>query len=180
MVKLLSQSLEVMLLLITQKSQGDVVVGLIDPTHRIALILVGHFGRHIAERIGRILGNGHGNKTSDSHVAIWKFRQCAQLAHAKNSIRTAPRIRLNFERSVFLARMTLGDLMQLDKVEKQRLLQSIAELKQQHREMDISIDDMAERVNANQFEIKRLKKEKLRLKDAIIRLESKLIPDLHA
>ena len=76
--------------------------------------------------------------------------------------------------------MGIGENMLLDKAEKQRLLQSVAELKQQHREMDIAIEEMAEQVNISQFEIKRLKKEKLKLKDAIARLESRLIPDLHA
>ena len=70
--------------------------------------------------------------------------------------------------------------MQLDKAERQRLLQSIAELKQEHRELDIAITELDERLNMHQFEVKRLKKQKLTLKDAITKLESKLIPDLHA
>lgn len=70
--------------------------------------------------------------------------------------------------------------MQLDKAEKQALITALAELKQQHRELDLAITDMADRVQANQLEIGRLKKQKLRLKDAIARLESRLIPDLHA
>lgn len=70
--------------------------------------------------------------------------------------------------------------MQINKDEKQMLLQELAELKQEHRELDIAIDEMAEKVEANQLDIKRLKKQKLRLKDAIARLESNLIPDLHA
>jgi len=67
--------------------------------------------------------------------------------------------------------------MNINKDEKQMLLQELAELKQEHRELDIAIDDMAQKVEANQLDIKRLKKQKLRLKDAI---ESNLIPDLHA
>ena len=51
--------------------------------------------------------------------------------------------------------MGIGENMLLDKAEKQRLLQSVAELKQQHREMDIAIEEMAEQVNISQFEIKR-------------------------
>lgn len=70
--------------------------------------------------------------------------------------------------------------MQLDKAEKQALITALAELKQQHRDLDLAITDMADRVQANQLEIGRLKKQKLRLKDAIARLESRLIPDLHA
>ncbi len=70
--------------------------------------------------------------------------------------------------------------MQLNSGEKQLLIQSLAELKQDHRELDIAIQEMAERVHSNQLEIGRLKKQKLKLKDSIARLESKLIPDLHA
>lgn len=70
--------------------------------------------------------------------------------------------------------------MNITKHEKQMLIQELAELKQEHRDLDLKIDDMAVLVEANQFDIKRLKKQKLKLKDAISRLESNLIPDLHA
>jgi len=70
--------------------------------------------------------------------------------------------------------------MQITKAEKQQMLQTLAELKQEHRELDLAIESTAAKVSDNQFEIKRLKKHKLRLKDSISRLESKLIPDLHA
>lgn len=70
--------------------------------------------------------------------------------------------------------------MQISNSEKQLLVQALAELKQEHRELDIAIQEMAEKVQANQLEIGRLKKQKLKLKDAIARMQSKLIPDLHA
>jgi hypothetical protein len=70
--------------------------------------------------------------------------------------------------------------MHITQDEKQILIQALAELKQEHRELDIAIQDMAQRVHANQLEITRLKKQKLKLKDSIARVESKLIPDLHA
>jgi len=70
--------------------------------------------------------------------------------------------------------------MNINTDEKQMLIQELAELKQEHRELDISIEGLADTVSDNQLQIKRLKKQKLRLKDAIARLESKLIPDLHA
>jgi len=71
-------------------------------------------------------------------------------------------------------------IMQISSSEKQLLIQAIAELKQEHRELDIAIEEMAVKVHANQLEVGRLKKQKLKLKDAISRMESKLIPDLHA
>ncbi len=70
--------------------------------------------------------------------------------------------------------------MKITKSDKQRILQTVAELKQEHRSLDISIQEMAVKVHANQLEVGRLKRQKLKLKDAIARLESELIPDLHA
>lgn len=70
--------------------------------------------------------------------------------------------------------------MKITKSDKQRMQQALAELKQEHRNLDISIHQMALEVHVNQFEINRLKRQKLKLKDAISRLESKLIPNLHA
>jgi len=70
--------------------------------------------------------------------------------------------------------------MQITHSDKQRLLQAVAELKQEHRSLDIAIQEMAEQVHNNQLEIGRLKRQKLKLKDSIARLESQLIPNLHA
>jgi len=70
--------------------------------------------------------------------------------------------------------------MTIRSTEKNSLIQELAILKQDHRELDLAITDMAEKLQANQFEVGRLKRQKLKLKDAISKLESKLIPDLHA
>ena len=70
--------------------------------------------------------------------------------------------------------------MQITQSDKHRLLQAVAELKQEHRGLDIAIQEMAEELHNNQFEIGRLKRQKLKLKDSIARLESQLIPNLHA
>jgi len=70
--------------------------------------------------------------------------------------------------------------MSLKQNEKEMLIQELAELKQEHRELDLAIQQISEQVDDNQFEISRLKKQKLKLKDGIARLESSLIPDLHA
>ena len=70
--------------------------------------------------------------------------------------------------------------MAIKKDEKQMLVQELAELKQEHRELDVLIHKLIEQVETNQMKLGRLKKKKLRLKDAIARLESNLIPDLHA
>jgi len=70
--------------------------------------------------------------------------------------------------------------MNITQDEKQKLIQELAELKQEHRELDLSIEELAMQLNSNQLEVGRLKKQKLKLKDAIARMESNLIPDLHA
>ena len=70
--------------------------------------------------------------------------------------------------------------MNINKHEKQMLIQELAELKQEHRELDLVINEMVNAIEDNQLKIKRFKKQKLKLKDAISRLESSLIPDLHA
>lgn len=70
--------------------------------------------------------------------------------------------------------------MQITHSDKQRLLQTIAELKQEHRDLDIAIQNSIDQMQINQLEIGRLKRQKLKLKDSIAKLESKLIPNLHA
>ena len=70
--------------------------------------------------------------------------------------------------------------MQLVKAEKQVLMTVLAELKQEHRELDIAIDAMVEQAAFNQFQVGRMKRQKLRLKDSIAKIESSLIPDILA
>jgi hypothetical protein len=56
----------------------------------------------------------------------------------------------------------------------------IAELRIEHRDLDDAIHRLAEDPAADQLRLTRMKKRKLRLKDTIARLESRLIPDLDA
>lgn len=53
-------------------------------------------------------------------------------------------------------------------------------LREEHRMLDDEILSLLERPYFDQLLMQRLKKRKLWLKDAITRLESKLIPDLDA
>lgn len=64
--------------------------------------------------------------------------------------------------------------------EKNSLIQELAQLKQDHRELDIAIDELALKLQTNQLEVSRLKRRKLKLKDSITKLESKMIPNLRA
>lgn len=56
----------------------------------------------------------------------------------------------------------------------------LIELKQEHRDLDRAIERLAENHDEDELQVKRLKKRKLRIKDMITWLESKLIPDLDA
>lgn len=56
----------------------------------------------------------------------------------------------------------------------------LAELRIEHRDLDEAIHRMAEAPAVDQLRLRRLKKRKLLLKDAIARIESSLIPDLDA
>ena len=56
----------------------------------------------------------------------------------------------------------------------------LAELRQEHRDLDAAIEQLSRAVGRDELQITRLKKRKLLLKDHIARLESKLIPDLDA
>ncbi len=56
----------------------------------------------------------------------------------------------------------------------------LAELREEHRDLDEAITRMGESPSVNQLQLVRLKKRKLRLRDQIAYWESRLIPDLDA
>jgi hypothetical protein len=56
----------------------------------------------------------------------------------------------------------------------------LAELRLEHRDLDVAIARLANAIGRDELQLTRLKKRKLLLKDNIARLESKLIPDLDA
>jgi hypothetical protein len=58
--------------------------------------------------------------------------------------------------------------------------QLLFELREEHRDLDLAINRMAQDPLQDQLHLRRLKKRKLKLKDWITRLESKLIPDIDA
>ena len=55
----------------------------------------------------------------------------------------------------------------------------LAQLREEHRDLDVAIDAMTES-NADQLQLTRLKKRKLQLKDQIARIEDNLLPDIIA
>jgi hypothetical protein len=62
----------------------------------------------------------------------------------------------------------------------QRLREALAQLKQEHRDLDTEIQSLEQSVRADQLQIKRLKKKKLVVKDEIARVEDELLPDIIA
>ena len=64
-----------------------------------------------------------------------------------------------------------------DPGELARISQRVIELKLEHRDLDAAIDRLQGDPDADELTVKRLKKRKLQLKDAITKLESALIPD---
>ena len=56
----------------------------------------------------------------------------------------------------------------------------LVELRIEHRDLDAAITRMAIDKSADDLQLRRLKKRKLKLKDMIAYLENKLIPDLDA
>ena len=61
-----------------------------------------------------------------------------------------------------------------------RIAQRLAEFQLEHRGLDEAIAKLAGDPDSEDLQIRRLKKRKLKLKDTIAVLESKLIPDLDA
>ena len=56
----------------------------------------------------------------------------------------------------------------------------IAELREEHRDLDEALARLVADPSVDQLRIRRMKKRKLKLKDWIAHLESQLIPDLDA
>lgn len=64
-----------------------------------------------------------------------------------------------------------------DPVEIARQLEA---LRLEHRDLDDAISRMSDDPSCDQIRLTRMKKRKLQLKDAISRLQSRMIPDLDA
>ncbi len=63
---------------------------------------------------------------------------------------------------------------------EQELRKLLALLRTEHRDLDAAIDALSAAGSADQLQIARLKKRKLRLRDQIAIVEDQLLPDLIA
>jgi hypothetical protein len=68
----------------------------------------------------------------------------------------------------------------LSDAQRAELKRRLVELKLEHHDLDVSIERLADDPHQDELALKRMKKRKLQLKDAIARLQSQLIPDLDA
>lgn len=64
--------------------------------------------------------------------------------------------------------------------DQEALRQQLAELKTEHRDLDLAIDALITSGNFNGLQLQRMKKRKLILKDQIFKAESALLPDIIA
>jgi len=64
--------------------------------------------------------------------------------------------------------------------EEKALRAKLAQLRQEHGDLDAAISVMTESPNCDQLQLTRLKKRKLQLKDQIARIEDSLLPDITA
>ena len=64
--------------------------------------------------------------------------------------------------------------------EEQALRARLAQLRQEHGDLDAAISAMTGSSNCDQLQLTRLKKRKLQLKDQIARIEDSLLPDITA
>jgi hypothetical protein len=64
--------------------------------------------------------------------------------------------------------------------EEREIRQELAELRQEHRDLDAAILALAETPKPDTIQIQRMKKRKLFLKDRIASLDDRLLPDIIA
>ena len=62
----------------------------------------------------------------------------------------------------------------------EKLRERLNNMKQQHRDLDAAIASLESTGTADQLQLRRLKKQKLMLKDQISRLEDQMLPDIIA
>ncbi len=68
----------------------------------------------------------------------------------------------------------------IDETDVEAIKERLEELRVEHRDLDDIIHRLAIDPLVDQLQLRRLKKRKLGLKDMVLKLESKLIPDIEA
>jgi hypothetical protein len=70
--------------------------------------------------------------------------------------------------------------MQMEMLNEDVLRVKLEALKREHRDLDAAIHALEEKGTADQLTLRRLKKQKLVLKDRIAQIEDRLLPDIIA
>jgi len=70
--------------------------------------------------------------------------------------------------------------MQMEMLNEDVLRVKLEALKREHRDLDAAIHALEEKGTADQLTLRRLKKQKLVLKDRISQIEDRLLPDIIA
>lgn len=65
-------------------------------------------------------------------------------------------------------------------IDETNILEKIQQLRVQHRDLDDAINALLNSGTPNMLQIKRLKKQKLLIKDKVSKLEGELLPDIIA
>ncbi|HLY56169.1 MAG TPA: DUF465 domain-containing protein [Stellaceae bacterium] len=65
-------------------------------------------------------------------------------------------------------------------LDTEAIKQRLASLRTEHRDLDEIVSRLAAAPDSDELQLQRLKKRKLALKDAIVRLENMLVPDIIA
>ena len=64
--------------------------------------------------------------------------------------------------------------------EDRQIRDKLSQLRLEHRDLDVAIEALEQAEAQDQLQLRRLKKQKLRLKDEIKILEARLLPDIIA
>jgi hypothetical protein len=68
----------------------------------------------------------------------------------------------------------------MDREEQRELQEQLAQLQQEHRDLDVAISALQHTTGSDQLQVQRLKKRKLQLRDRISYIEDQLTPDIIA
>lgn len=65
-------------------------------------------------------------------------------------------------------------------MDQEEIKRRIIELQMEHRDLDAAIGRLAEQLTIDDLALRRMKKRKLQIKDALAQLEMRLVPDIPA
>lgn len=68
----------------------------------------------------------------------------------------------------------------MSEADEKALRIQLAQLRQEHRDLDVAVEALAATANCDALQLQRLKKKKLMIKDRISSLEDQLFPDIIA